>query len=82
MRLLILLSLLLASTNVFAYVGPGLGLGVLGTIIGAIAAVLLAIFGIIWYPIKRMIKKKKAPKTKSEEAQATEQKTEAGESSD
>lgn len=45
-----------------AYVGPGLGLGVIGAIVGIISAVLLAIVGIIWYPFKRMMLKLKASK--------------------
>lgn len=38
-----------------AYVGPGLGLGVIGAVIGVIAAVFLAFVGMLWYPIKRFI---------------------------
>ena len=56
-----------------AYVGPGLGLGVLGAIFGGILAVLLAIFGVFWYPIKRMLKKKKSAKSESDDEKATEQ---------
>jgi hypothetical protein len=40
-----------------AYVGPGLGLGALGVILGIISSILLAIVGIFWYPIKRFIRK-------------------------
>ena len=36
-----------------AYVGPGLGLGVIGAVIGVILAVFLAFIGMLWYPIKR-----------------------------
>ena len=46
----------------FAYVGPGLGIGTIGVILGAIATVFLALFAVIWYPIKRLIKKKRIPK--------------------
>ena len=45
-----------------AYVGPGLGLGVIGAIVGIISAVFLAIVGIVWYPFKRMMLKLKAEK--------------------
>lgn len=38
-----------------AYVGPGLGLGVVGAVIGVIVAIFLAFIGILWYPIKRFI---------------------------
>jgi hypothetical protein len=40
-----------------AYVGPGLGLGVLGVLLGILFSVFLAIFGIFWYPIKRLLAK-------------------------
>jgi hypothetical protein len=42
-----------------AYVGPGLGLATIGAIIGGIGAVLLAILGLVWYPVKSMMKKKR-----------------------
>jgi len=45
-----------------AYVGPGLGLGAVGAIAGVIFSVLLAIIGVFWYPLKRLLgigKKKK-----------------------
>ena len=45
-----------------AYVGPGLGVGVIGVIIGLLASILVAIFAIFWYPIKRMLKKKRKKK--------------------
>jgi hypothetical protein len=45
-----------------AYIGPGLGLGAIGAIVGIIVAVFLAIVGIIWYPFKRMMQKLKAAK--------------------
>lgn len=44
-----------------AYVGPGAGLSAIGTLIAVIGAVLLAIVGFVWYPIKRLLKARKAP---------------------
>ena len=44
-----------------AYVGPGAGLGAIGTVLALLAAVVLAIVGFLWYPIKRMMKGKKKP---------------------
>ena len=49
----------LATNNAHAYVGPGIGLGAIGAIIGVIASVFLAIVGFIWYPAKRFFSKKK-----------------------
>ena len=42
-----------------AYVGPGAGLSAIGTIIAFLIAIVLMIVGFIWYPIKRLIKRKK-----------------------
>lgn len=47
--------LLMGSQPAIAYVGPGLGLGAIGAIIGVVFSVLLAIFAIFWYPIKRWL---------------------------
>ena len=48
----------------FAYVGPGAGLSVIGTIVALIVAIILAIVGFIWYPIKRILAKwKDKPKS-------------------
>ena len=56
-----------------AYIGPGLGAGTIGVILGVIGSVFLAIFAIFWYPIKRLFKRvktklgaKKAESTKPE----------------
>lgn len=51
---------LLCTSPAFAYVGPGVGLGVFGTLFGIFAAVALALFGLFWYPLKRAFGKKSA----------------------
>lgn len=38
-----------------AYVGPGMGLGAIAAFFGGLFAVLLAIVGVVWYPIKRLL---------------------------
>lgn len=52
-------ALLAFSGPALAYVGPGAGLGALGTLVALVGAVLLAIVGFVWYPVKRMLKKRK-----------------------
>lgn len=42
-----------------AYVGPGTGLSAIGSIIAFIGTVFLLLVGFLWYPIKRLIKRKK-----------------------
>ncbi len=66
MRGLVALFVALIPLPAHAYIGPGLGVGVISAIFGIILAVGLAIFAVIWYPIKRMIKKKKTAKSESE----------------
>ena len=46
-------------TNLFAYIGPGMGGGVIAAIFGIIAAFLLGLWGVLYYPIKRALKNKK-----------------------
>ncbi len=41
------------------YIGPGMSGGLIATIIGIIGSIFLAIFGILYYPIKRYLKKRK-----------------------
>ena len=47
--------------NTLGYIGPGLGGGVIAAVLGILASFFLALFAILWYPIKRLylrIKKK------------------------
>ena len=52
-------------TPVFAYIGPGMGGGVIAAIFGIIAAFFLGLWGILYYPIKRAFKNKKKKNTLS-----------------
>ena len=62
-KLLFLLSLLfLIPVPTYAYIGPGMGGGVIAATFGFLAAILLAIFAIIYYPIKRALKSRKDKK--------------------
>ena len=45
--------------TLFAYIGPGMGGGVIAAIFGIIAAFFLGLWGILYYPIKRAFKNKK-----------------------
>lgn len=55
---IILIALLLFPIQSFAYLGPGMAGGVLATVVGIIAALFIAVFGLIYYPIKRALQKK------------------------
>ena len=43
-----------------AYMGPGAGLGAIGTLLALIGAVLLAVVGFVWYPVKRLIRSRRS----------------------
>ena len=55
----------LMTTFFFAYLGPGMGGGVIAAIFGIIAAFFLGLWGILYYPIKRAFKNKKKKNTLS-----------------
>lgn len=52
--------LLFAALPAQAYIGPGLGAGTLGVVLGLLGSILIAIFAFFWYPIKRAFKKWRA----------------------
>ena len=54
-----------SANSLFAYIGPGMGGGVIAAIFGIIAAFFLGLWGILYYPIKRALKNKKKKKTLS-----------------
>ena len=56
------LAMCVCATPAAAYIGPGLGLGVIASIFGAIAAFLMMIAGLIWYPVKVMLRKRREKK--------------------
>jgi uncharacterized membrane protein len=77
MRKLILplasLALILLPTLAMAYIGPGVGAGAIGAVIGVIGSILLAIFAVVWYPIKRLLKgRKKSASAKTKTPTQTE----------
>ena len=57
----------LFTTPSFSYLGPGFGGGVILATIGIIVAIFAALFGLIWFPIKRLLKKRKEKQEKQEE---------------
>jgi hypothetical protein len=50
--------------SIFNYIGPGLGGGVIAAVLGFLASIFLALFAIIWYPIKKLIEKLKNKKNR------------------
>lgn len=52
-----IITLVLYTAPVFAYIGPGLGAGTLGIIFGFLISIFLALFSVFWYPLKRLFRK-------------------------
>jgi hypothetical protein len=55
----VIVSLMILPSYALAYVGPGLSAGTLGAILGVVGAVLLALFAVVYYPIKRLLRKRR-----------------------
>lgn len=43
-----------------AYVGPGAGLGAIAVTIAVLLGLVLLVVGFVWYPLKRMLRRRKA----------------------
>lgn len=46
--------LLLAPASAFAYLGPGAGLGMIGSLIAIVVVVLVIVLGLVVYPIRKL----------------------------
>jgi hypothetical protein len=53
-------AVLAAPQSAAAYIGPGAGLTAIGTVAALFGALLLAIVGFVWYPIKRLRNQRRA----------------------
>ena len=60
------------STSAFAYIGPGAGLGAVATLVAIVLGLLLLVVGFLWYPLKRMLKKRRQTKNKGSAKGAAE----------
>lgn len=56
MKSIAIVVLSLLSLPAAAYIGPGMSTGFIATTLGILGAILLAFVGILYYPIKRLIK--------------------------
>ena len=43
-----------------AYIGPGAGVGTILVAVALVLGLLLLLFGFVWYPLKRMMRNRKA----------------------
>jgi hypothetical protein len=61
--ILILLLTILIPQPIMAYVGPGTGITAIGAFFAIVASIIAALFGFIWYPIKRLLRNRKLSKS-------------------
>ena len=61
-KLFLIISFLIISMPSNAYIGPGMGGGVIAAIVGFFAAIILGLWGILYYPIKRALNNRKNKK--------------------
>ena len=45
--------------TLIAYVGPGAGLSAIGAFLALLGGIIIAIFGFVWYPVRRMLRNRK-----------------------
>ena len=57
-RLAIAVAVLPVSLPAHAYVGPGAGLSAIGIVLALIGAMFLMLAGFVWYPVKRLLKRR------------------------
>ena len=60
LKILVLILLAFFASPAFAYVGPGAGISVLGSLLGILATIIVAIGAIIFWPVRKFLKRKKA----------------------
>ncbi len=69
--------LVFAALPAEAYIGRGAGAGTIAVVLGILASVVMAFFAILWYPMKRLLKKRKvvrqgAAAVKSDDAEGSD----------
>lgn len=59
---------LVSPASALAYVGPGAGLTAIGSAIALVGAILLGIVGFVWYPVKRLLRRRSETDERDDEA--------------
>jgi type VI protein secretion system component VasK len=60
--LFVLLAFLLLAVSgpAFAYIGPGAGISVIGSLLSILATIFIAIAAIVFWPMRKLLKRRKA----------------------
>lgn len=59
---ILFLSFFMITFPMYGYIGPGMSGGVIAAVIGFFVAIFLGLWGILYYPIKRALKRRKDKK--------------------
>ena len=57
---LLMMSFIIAQPA-YAYVGPGSGLTLIGSLVALLAALVAAIYGFVWFPLKMLLRARRGP---------------------
>ena len=63
-KALVLIAALFAPGTAAAYMGPGAGLGMLGSLVAVVAAVALAVLGLVLLPLRMILKRRRKASVK------------------
>lgn len=64
-NVLLTIVLLTTAPAAFAYIGPGAGISLVSSVLGILGAIFLGFFAILAWPIRRMLKRRKAEREKA-----------------
>jgi uncharacterized membrane protein YdjX (TVP38/TMEM64 family) len=62
----------MAPSVAYAYIGPGAGITAIGSLIALVGAVMLAIVGFLWFPIKRIMRARAARSEAARESRTSD----------
>lgn len=72
LKILTTLLFSLAAGPLHAYIGPGAGISVLGSLLGILATILVAIGAIIFWPLRKLMRRRKAAAAQPTESAAAD----------
>lgn len=55
---------------IMAYIGPGAGLGAVGSLLAVGSAVVVMLVGLVWYPVRELCRKLRARRERVKEQEA------------
>lgn len=67
-KLFVMAAAVLLSTPAMAYIGPGAGISVLGSLLGILATIVVAIGAIVMWPLRKALKKRRQASSGTEES--------------